>query len=369
MVILVDFRPIQGMGPTTERNRLILSAAAGLTGEMTVEWLLLVDHTYQPGDLPDLPGARLVTLHALPGWPGWKLWYDWQIPRLIKKYKPDLVMLTGGVTARPMAVPQCLWMPLSANPKEGPEPPLYASRLRNSLQQAEMIFCFSEKDRTWLAGRGHIAAENILVVRPAPSSTIAPLSIREKEEIKQRYTGGKEYFFTYASTAGEEDVVHLLKAFSLFKKRQMSNLQLVLAGTSTEELRFKLETYKYREDVHWIEPSATRDCMPAAYAVLFPFEDDSLGTTLLDAWKAGVPALVSKDSRLHEIAGEAAIAASATDAVALAGYMMAVYKDEMLRSNLIEKGFSGLTAFDPPSAPAALRTAISRIQPSNTIIK
>jgi hypothetical protein len=177
-------------------------------------------------------------------------------------------------------------------------------------------------------------------------------------------------------------VVQLLKAFSLFKRRQLSNLQLVLAGPPTESLRQRLETYKYRSDIHWvntgISPAATgapltwvdaaspmsganpRELMSAAYAVLFPFEDGSLGTALLNAWKAGVPALVARNSRLREMADEGAVIAGIDDPAALAGYMMSVYKDETQRNALIAKGTSRLAGLDPSPSLAAIQTVLGR---------
>lgn len=402
MRIMLDCRPLQLAGSDSEKYRLIVSAVAAFARDQAAEWLLLVDHTYRPGLLPGLdpapsgiPGdrAHFLSARSLPGPLGWKLWYDWQLPRLVKQHKPDLLMLTGGVTAKPSGTRQCVWMPVFANPKEataipaGYIVPIYAARLGNSVRQAETIFCFSEKDRGWLAGRGNKDAANILVVRPSASPDVRPLSLNDKEAIKERYTAGKEYFFIHtagtgaATRAGEDQIVQLLKAFSLFKKRQRSNLQLVLAGAQTGSLRERLETYKYRGDVHLIDADATRtdagfpptaassanpgaasldDILGAAYVVLFPFEDSSLGTSLLNAWKAGVPTLVARGSRLQELVDDAAVIAGVDDPAALAGYMMSVYKDETQRNALIEKGTSRLSGLDPSPSFTAIRTAIGR---------
>ena len=406
MRILLDCRPLQLAGSDSEKYSLIVSAVAGLSGDEAVEWLYLVDHSYRPGMLPGLISdeTRLLTARGLPGPLGWKLWYDWQLPRLVKRHKPDLLMLTGGVTAKPSGARQWIWMPVFANPKDAAGTatpaeatvPVYATRLGSSVRQAETIFCFSEKDRSWLAGRGHIDAANIIIVRPSASLDIHPLAVSDKEAIKQRYTAGKEYFFIPTAGTmtgpGEEQVVQLLKAFSLFKKRQLSNLQLVIAGIQTEALRQRLETYKYRGDLHWVNagfgnslaganagkrtgagkpltwadaatPLAGADpdeLLSAAYAVLFPFEDVSLGTSLLNAWKAGIPALVARSSRLREMADDAAMIAAIDDPAALAGYMMSVYKDENQRNALIEKGTARLADFDPSPSLAAIRTTIGR---------
>jgi glycosyltransferase involved in cell wall biosynthesis len=283
---------------------------------------------------------------------GWVLWYDWLIPRIVRKLKPDAVMLTGGVTAAVPDMTQLLWMPVGVDP--GPvkgrkeEPSLFARRLAASLRRADAVFCFSEKDRTWLAGNGRTDENKLFVMRPPLLPAAAPLAITERERIKGQYTGGREYFYIDAPEASEEEVVQLLKAFSVFKKRQLSNLRLVVSAVLTPGIRDKVKTYKYRDEVHFFEAIAAGDrLMDAAYAALFPFEGDTLGMGLVHAWQTGVPALVSMDGRLREMAGDAALGVRDADPGSLAVQMMSIYKDESLRAALIEKGFAKLTTFDP----------------------
>ena len=364
MLILLDCRPLQNAGSGGEKARLIFSVAVALAADKAVKWLLLVDHTYRSDLFPDLPDLPVVVQRALPGRAGWKLWYDWQIPRLVRKHRPDLVMLTGGVAAASMPVPQYLWMPVHADPQEGgKELPLYAGRLDSSLRRAEKVFCFSERDRSWLAGRGGAGFDKLVVVGPAPSGETVMLSAAERERAKDGFARGREYFFADATGGGEEDVIYLLKAFSLFKKRQLSNLQLVVAGVLTAGLGEKLRTYKYKEDVHWCDPMAANDRLVGAYAALLSFDGDVLGTRLVDAWKAGVPVLVTKPGRLLELAGNATLGAGATDPAAFAGHMMSVYKDEALRAGLIERGLSRLAGLDPAQGVNSVWAVIGRVYP------
>jgi glycosyltransferase involved in cell wall biosynthesis len=363
MLILLDCRPLQYAGPDSEKARLIFSVAAALSRDRDLQWLLLADHTCLPDAFPLLPGQTLLLQRALPGRVGWRIWYDWQIPRLVKKRKVGLVMLTGGVAAGSMPASQCLWMPERANPKEGRGgPPLYAGRLMESLHRAETVFCFSGRDRDWLVAREKQAADKLVVLHPSPVATLSPLSTAERESLKAEFAQGKEYFFADATATGKEGVIHLLKAFSLFKKRQRSNLQLVVMGTAAESLKKRLESYKYREEVHWCPPSADRSgrLTAGAYAAIFPFDGDSLGTPVLNAWKAAVPVLVTAGGPLHELAGDGALSAAGADPAVLAAHLMSVYKDEALRNRLIGRGQSRLTAFDAEQGITAVRGAIRR---------
>jgi glycosyltransferase involved in cell wall biosynthesis len=366
MLILLDCRPLQHIGSDSEKSRLVFSVAASLARDKGVKWLLLADHTYQPGLFPGLPDMPVLVRRAFPGRAGWKLWYDWLIPRIVRKFKPDALMLTGGVVAAIPDLPQFLWMPIGVDPAEAKpakqELSLYAGRLPASLRRAEAVFCFSEKDRTWLAAKDRTERDKLFVVRSPLLPNAAPLADEERERTKVRYTGGREYFFVDTMAASEEEVVRLLKAFSLFKKRQLSNLRLLMSGPLTPGLKAKLETYKYRDEVSFFESVAEEGrLMAAAYAALFPFEGDSLGMGLVRAWQAGVPALVRMDGLLWELAGDAALGVKDADPGSLAVQLMSVYKDESLRAALIEKGVARLPAFDGGRQLAAIWKAINNI--------
>ncbi len=376
---------MQYAGPGSERSRLILAAAAALAGDKAVKWLFVVDHTFRPGMLDGISGDSVLVRRALPGSFGWRWWYDRQIPRLARQYHADLIMLTGGISAKLSDVPQCLWMPEKANPDEKRKsrlyPSIYKARLAASLQRAAVIFCFTGRDRAWLAGcRPGIASgkppaaegmeEKILVLPAAieeDAGVKGPLAAAEKEEIKRKYVRGKEYFLADLADAVDEDVINLLKAFSLFKKRQQSNMQLILTGEingSAEVIRQRLATYKYREDVHWQEDRPTaevRQLSRAAYAVLLLFDGHTLGAPLLNAWAAGVPVIVADGSLLQEIAGDAALLAGAGDPASLAAQLMRIYKDENGRMDLIRRGLDRRGAYSRRGSIDALWEGIGKV--------
>jgi glycosyltransferase involved in cell wall biosynthesis len=385
MLILLDCRPLQYAGPGSERSRLILAAAAALAGDKAVKWLFVVDHTFRPGMLDGISGDSLLVRRALPGSFGWRWWYDRQIPRLARQYQADMVMLTGGITAKLSGVPQCLWMPERANPGENGNrrfyPSIYRTRLVAGLQRAAVIFCFTGRDRDWLAGScpgiasgKPSAAEGVeekILVLPAAMEEDAgvkgPLGEVEKQEIKKKYARGREYFLADLADAVDEDVIYLLKAFSLFKKRQQSNMQLILTGAinrSAGMVRQRLKTYKYREDVHWQEDLPTAEAgqlSRAAYAALLLFDGHTLGAPLLNAWAAAVPVITMDGSLLQEIAGDAALLAGAGDPASLAAQLMRIYKDENGRMDLIRRGFDRRGAYSRRGSIDVLWEGIGKV--------
>ncbi len=249
----------------------------------------------------------------------------------------DGAWLTGAVTGG-MRVPVCLWMPERANPAERAGPRgfagLYRSRLKPSLEHAAAVVCYSQRDRVWLEGIGEGEKAKIRVLKAIADESIRILPPAEKEKIRADHTEGKEYFLADLTGCGQKDAVNLLKAFSLFKKRQRSQMRLVLGGrmVAGEGVVELMKTYRSRQDVGWSE-GAPHVAWPAgaAYAVLLPVEGNSLGATLLNMWKAGVPVIAAAGGVFEEMAQGAVLGVAPGDPVALAAQLMRIYKEEDLR--------------------------------------
>lgn len=358
MRILLDCRPIQVAGPDAERSRLILLAAAELSATEGIEWVLVMDHRYRRGSFPVLPG-KVVIRRALPGRVGWRWWYGRQLQRVARQEQVDRVWVTGPIVAG-MGVPVCLWAPERVLPLDDRGHRGYAewfrSRLPQSLGHASAIVCYSERDRHWLNGigpAGQAKPGQARLLTPFADESIQPLSAAEKERIKTDRTGGKEYFLADLADCGEADVVNVLKAFSLFKKRQRSGMQLVLAGGAgvLRGMEERLTTYKYRQDVDWSGEVPAG----AAYAVLLPVEGRTLGTKMLNRWKAGVPVIAAGGGLLEEMAQGAALEVAPGDPASLAEQLMRIYKQEDLRQELIHKGLERLKIYSRENFLQVLR--------------
>lgn len=124
-------------------------------------------------------------------------------------------------------------------------------------------------------------------ITPAQQHAITELSWTEGESIKTQYTGGRSFFLFTGNISEEHQLVELLKAFSVFKKWQQSNMQLLIAGSYTEwtgTLEEKLQTYKYRQDVVLLKNSSTdltARLVAACYAMLYPSAEGIFPLALL----------------------------------------------------------------------------------------
>ena len=104
----------------------------------------------------------------------------------------------------------------------------------------------------------------------------------------------------------------------------------------------KLKTYKYRDEVVLLDYMPEADLAKvtaAAYALIYPSLFEGFGVPIIEAMQCGVPVACSNTSSMPEVAGDAALFFNPNDANDIALQMMVLYKDEKLRSQLIQKGY------------------------------
>ncbi len=179
---------------------------------------------------------------------------------------------------------------------------------------------------------------------PAFEEPVQPLTWSEQEQLKLRYSGGRDFFLYAGEISAEQELVHLLKAYSLVKKWLMTGMPLILAGPASEwtpKFEKMLLTYKYRSDVSVYTDLAQKELselVAGAYALIHPAATTEYTSALQWAFSAGTPVIASESKEMLEFCREAAQLSPAGDIDQLAHAMMILYKDEYLRSNLITKG-------------------------------
>jgi glycosyltransferase involved in cell wall biosynthesis len=293
-------------------------------------------------------------------------WYNYKLPSLLRRYKADIFIGTNGCCSTNTLLPQCLLVSDGVfgayrklpGKKEArfikKQLPIFLDKA--ALIIATSIFCREQAVNTLPA-----AAEKTMVVYPAAGIGFGPLAWEESELIKAQYTGGKEYFLHGAGISSKSQLVNLLKAFSLFKKRQKSNMQLLLAGhinLPKNDLKHTVATYKYRDDVKLVGYLSTpvfARLLASAYALVHT----STGVQLpAEAMICEVP-LIAKDTALvQEICGEAALYVNTDSPEAIAEQMMLVFKDENLRNSLVTKGMKQAELYSAPAAAVKLAEAV-----------
>lgn len=293
------------------------------------------------------PAENFTIINAVTGNSGLRAryWQHIKIPALLKKRKAAICISGLKGPDLPAGIPVCLIIPFI-------RPELSANRhLKQRLAKAKHIIIFSETVRDQLINKFGIDAGKISLLAARPARCFSPCTFEEKQAVKNRYSEGREYFI-YTGDVHSDQLVPLLKAFSLFKKRQQSGIRLLLTEEPQPGSTGFLENYKYREDIlipgHTDSRSRAR-LIAAAYALVDPAPEPGSGMMALEAACSGIPAIAAAPQPF--LPEGAYLAADMREPADLAANLMRIYKDESLRKEIIEKaGTAGLSVFSETTA-------------------
>ena len=301
--------------------------------------------------LPDLPSNVSLQVVAPPARHPllWKYWFDIKIPQVLRKIKADVFVSPDGFCSLTTKVPQCLVIH-DLGFLHYPEAykkthyRFYKHFTPKFIKKACSIATVSEFSKQDIIAHYKTPADKIDVVYNGVKDGFQPLSFDKREVFKEKYSGGSEFFLYAGALQPRKNLVNLLKAFSIFKKRQKSEMKLVLAGRlawKNDEFLELLKTYKYREDVvltGYLEQSELEGLMASAYAMVYPSLFEGFGVPVVEAMKCEVPVLTSAHTAMEEIGEDAALYFDPASHTDMAEKLMLIYKDEDLRKSLIQKG-------------------------------
>jgi glycosyltransferase involved in cell wall biosynthesis len=287
----------------------------------------------------------------------WKWWYDFRIPRVLKKIKADLFVSPDGFCSTNTNVPQVLVihdLDFIHHPRFNKSSHIYYYRryTPQCIKRARKVVTVSEFSKADILRHYPFAEGKTAVIFNGVSKRFAPASFEQRTAVKERYTGGKEYFLYAGSIHPRKNLMNLLKGFSIFKHRQRSSIKLIICGRAAwKSASFieSLKTYKYREDVilaGYVEEQELAQLMASAYCFIYPSLLEGFGLPVLESMASGVPVLSSSGSSMQEICGEAALYFDPLDPSSIAAQMMLIYKDEQLRSRLAIESVERASEFD-----------------------
>jgi glycosyltransferase involved in cell wall biosynthesis len=313
------------------------------------EFIIIADHADANRFSFD-KNVTVVITHQLSHYPLLrKLWFDLKLPVILKKYNADIFVSCDGFCSLTTRLPQCLLLhdlTFFYNPSviKRSHLFLYNRFLPEFLHKATTIVTVSASFKNDLSVQYKIPDDKIDVINTAAKEIYLPVDEKEKEETKRKYCNEKNYYIYTGVIHSHKSLFNLLKAFSVFKKRQKSNWKLVLTGSRDRESKSfneSLKTYKYRDDIvltGFVKDEDMVKLTGSAYAMIHPTQWDSVGIAALEAMNCHIPVIASPDPFIKEIAGDAALYTNSDDHTDMAEKMMQLYKDEALRNGLVEKG-------------------------------
>ena len=287
-----------------------------------------------------------------------KWWYDVKLSLALKKYKIDVLICPNGICSLTTKVPQVLiFQQLNFSAKtsfaNAKTLSFYKKYTASFVKKAKVVATVSQNLKDEIVKRYLKKPEEITVTGLGVPAFFKPVEWEEREAIKEQYAEGFEYFIFTGGLRPADNLVGVLKAFSLFKKWQKSGMKLLITAMDDTYLQRELEklnTYKYRKDV-FVKSNLSEPEIPklvaAAYAAIYTPLSNAFATVVLEALQSEVPVIASTGNNIEEVAGESALFVNPSKPEEIAEAMKTVFKDENLRNKLIETGKQHAATFNP----------------------
>jgi len=171
------------------------------------------------------------------------------------------------------------------------------------------------------------------------------------KEIKEKYGIKKPYIFYVSVWRNHKNVVGLIKAFDILRKKYNQDIQLVLGGKEDPyypEVRKTWEQLGIGE--HIVRPGfISEEELPmffkGASVVARPSFIEGFTLVEFEAMSQGIPVAASNASCIPELLGNAAIYFDPLNSKEMADVIYRGLTDEKLREDLIKKGYERIKNF------------------------
>ncbi len=298
---------------------------------------------YEANVLPEVlfPPARHPAL--------WYLWFEWAVPRVLSRYRPDVFFSPDSFLSLRASTPTLLTLhdiiPLQ-EPRAVPWAPRYYYRyfLPRYIRRATRIATVSEYVRQMLVEHLSVPPERVSVVYNGYREGFRPLPAEEQQAVRAVYSDGHPYFLYTGAVHPRKNIPRLIAAFDAFKTQTGAPVRLLLAGRTMwrgQEVNDALQKARYRADIEVLgyvpEAELTRLC-GAALALVNVSLNEGFGLPIVEAFACDVPVLCSDRTALAEVGGDAALLVNPESVDAIAAGLSALYRDVGLREALVSRG-------------------------------
>lgn len=278
-----------------------------------------------------------------------KIWFNFSVTRALKKYKIDCFFSPDGYLSLKTEVPQ-IGVIHDLNFEHFPEDlpgwahrylkkftPLFAKKAAHIIT----VSAFSKQD---IIETYHIPEEKITIAYNGASPVFKPVSTQEKQQTKDKFSDGQEYFLFVGALHPRKNLKRLAQAYDQFRKSGTSTTKLVVVGTPlwrNDETKAIFDSLQFREDIIFtghLSIEQLANVTASAKAMVFVSYFEGFGIPLVEAMQSACPIIAGNKTALPEIAGDAALLVDPFNIDEISEALMTLDQNAEMREELIEKG-------------------------------
>lgn len=279
-------------------------------------------------------------------------WLQFKVKPYLEKIKPDLFLSPDGFLCLNTSIKQ---LPVIHDinffhyPKHVKflTEKYYNYFFPKFAKQATQIATVSQYSKTDISEVYGIDANKIWVVYNGINNFFKPLSLDEKNKVRQKFSKSLPYFVYVGAISPRKNISNLLKAFDVFKKNNPTlNHNLVIAGAiawGNKEVQNTLNNLEFKNKIIFtgrLSNNDLADVLASAEALVYIPLFEGFGIPLIEAMACEVPIICSNVTSLPEIAGNAAALVNPLNTNEIAEAMGKIVLNTNFKQNLITNGIN-----------------------------
>ena len=281
------------------------------------------------------------------------IWFEWRLKKALKREKIDVFWSPDGFACLGSGIPQLITIHdinFEHHPKDLPW--LVSNYFRfffpKFARKAGKIISVSAYSKKDICSTYKINEDKVKVIYNAANEQYKPLSAKEIQETKNKYTAGNDFFIFVGSLHPRKNLQNLINAFELITATNKS-IQLIIVGNNmwgNHHLKISEDLRKQIIFTGHLDQTNLTKLMASARALTYIPYFEGFGIPLVEAMNCGIPIIAANATCLPEIAENAAIYCDPFDVKDIAEKMNLVLSKPELRNELSKKSMERAKFFN-----------------------